>query len=217
MFPEESIPEDDISSAVANLPFLPIPPTLSSAKMTQHLESVFGAVTKQSKDKTAIYRTQLRAKYGATLHLLETLGSVCGACLVAKFPDPQSHNVNLCPSLNIQHVQQYKALQKALHYTKMKHMPCFVCHIPSGGRDEFHPSYGEACPNPYLALPMAYYIWIEPTLKKTAMKELDITPKHWEDLEAFALWYAEDDPQYFTKSMLLMQWVSERVLGFCTK
>lgn len=210
MIPYDDIPEE---GTVGPLPAVLIPPTRSTTKTREYLENVFGSVTEQSIARTAIYRLQLRNKYGAVLHLLETLGSVCGACLVAQVPKPESHSASQCPSLTSLQKEEYKNLRKALHYDGMKSMPCFRCHIPSGGRDEFHPSYGEECPNPHLALPMAYYIWMDSKLRTRAMKDLDIDGKSWEDPISFGRWYATDDAAYFTKSLLLMHWFTT-ILGF---
>lgn len=195
-------------------PPIPIPPTCCNDITKEHLEHVFGAVTEQSKARTAVYRAELYAKYGAILQLLETLGSVCGACLVAKIPKPQSHSAYQCPSLSSLEKEEYKTFRFSLHYNKMKNMPCFQCHIPSGGRDEFHPPYGEECPNPSLALPLAYYIWKKPILRKKVMKDLGIDEKAWENVTAFGKWYATDDEAYFTKSLLLMHWTFTMFLCF---
>ncbi|KAL0060986.1 hypothetical protein AAF712_012217 [Marasmius tenuissimus] len=128
--------------------------------------------------------------------------------------EPTGHqDIAECPTITTaQRLEFYTMRQLVTYPNEMQKKPCFSCHTPSGGGNQFHPEFvkGGKCSCPFLVLPMVFYIWKRKDLLRKMAESFVL--KEWETVEDFMKWFTTNDKHYFTQSLRILAWVAENTL-----
>ena len=156
--------------------------------------------------------TARKANISTTKSLFQTVGGACGACLLLRVPNPPSHHYKSCPMISPGESRDLGLMRSQISYVEPFNGACFKCHLPSGGDDQWHPSFGSApCPHPNLVWPMVYIIWAREEHRNKVRDALNIT-ESWETSHDFLQWFTKGVNKKEPNGYRVVKWILQSEL-----
>ncbi len=157
-----------------------------------------------------LLKSQVQDSLKVYSDVLQTVGNNCGFCYLNR--EVVVHD-KYCPKLN---TLSYNAVRVNVRYSGMPQMPCYKCHIVSGGQDQLHPGFqqGATCPNANLVLPLLCGIQQSVELRMRVMKELKVEEHghHWNDNTGLIFWLQDPKAtEHPSSSMALVSWLGKEL------
>jgi hypothetical protein len=196
-----------------SLPPLSLPRVVGTQGLKRKVEDAFEDAYDEGRKRMAEVAASHKAKINNTKSLFHACGTSCGGCLLLRVSNAGSHKHTVCPMLSQEERKEAGDMRIMLKYERPYNGACWICHLPSGGDDQWHPSFGNKapCPHPNLVWTMAYTVWKRSEYRTKAEQVLNVGNR-WDTVAGFLKWFVEgvkSEPNGFR----LVKWVLQSELG----
>ncbi|KAF7368146.1 ATP-dependent DNA helicase tlh1 [Mycena sanguinolenta] len=183
------------------------------------LDQSFGAATNRAVLRKGKDLSSIQDGLDLYRRIFALVGQTCGICHCFGTQPATEHEFNKCPIFRLRPElkKQFDQFRHTISYPRGENGPCYTCHIVSGGRDSLHPPFemGRAqakCPNPKLALTIAFGIWAEPEWREKALEYFQPEGLAWDSIAGFTQWYSMQDNQKVWRSMAMIRFFGQNKL-----